>query len=240
MPKYLLFILLTCIFIQGVSAQETTAEDAGKATLAALNIYHNALGNQSPLYNGSKYYDYVNSIKIGHPFFGKNSMENGTIYLDGLVFNDVPMLYDIVRDVVVILHFENISKITLPSERITQFFYQGHSFSRLVPDSMHDIPEGFYDRLYEGKLMLYARQIKIINEQIVAPTIIREAVQQNIYYIKKNNKYYNIRNMRSLLQTLKEKSREVQKYLKKNDIRFKADPERTIIKAVEYYDRLTN
>lgn len=240
MPKDLLFILFSFILIQNVSAQEINAEAPQKVTQSALDIYQNALGIQSPLYNGSKYYDYVNLIKIGHPFFGKNSMEKGTIYLDGLVFKDVPMLYDIVRDIVVITYFENMSKLSLPRERMTQFFYQGHNFIRLVPDSLHDIPEGFYDRLYEGKLTLYARQIKIINEQIVAPAIIREAVQQNIYFIKKNNKYYTIRNMHSLLQVLKEKDHEVQKYLKKNDIRFKADPERAIMKAVEYYDRLTN
>jgi len=39
---------------------------------------------------------------------------------------------------------------------------------------------------------------------------------------------------------LKSKKKEVQQYLKANDIKFKREPERAMIMAVKYYDQLTN
>jgi len=65
-------------------------------------------------------------------------------------------------------------------------------------------------------------------------------ISENIYYIKKEGVYRTIRNKSSLLSVLKNKKKEVQQYLKTNDIKFKKEPERAMIMAVRYYDQLTN
>jgi hypothetical protein len=54
----------------------------------------------------------------------------------------------------------------------------------------------------------------------------------------KKDVYYTFKNERSLLKILNDKKKEIQQYLKKNGIRYKDDPERSMIMAVEYYNRL--
>ena len=70
--------------------------------------------------------------------------------------------------------------------------------------------------------------------------ISKVVISQNVYYIKKDGVYYTIKNKSSLLAVLKSKKKEVQQYLKTNNIKFKREPERAMIMAVRYYDQITN
>jgi hypothetical protein len=54
----------------------------------------------------------------------------------------------------------------------------------------------------------------------------------------KKDVYYKFKNERSLLKILNDKKKEIQQYLKKNRVRYKDDPERSMIMAIEYYNRL--
>ena len=75
------------------------------------------------------------ALQEGHPFFQIANFINGNINLDGMIFRDVPMLYDIVKDQVIIQDFQKVYKINLPADRIQQFFLLGHLFVRVTHDS---------------------------------------------------------------------------------------------------------
>jgi len=150
------------------------------------------------------------------------------------------MLYDIIKDQLIIQDFQKVYKINLPAERVQQFSLLGHLFVRLIRDSSEQIKTGFYDQLYGGKTSLFAKRGKKILEKYSNIQISKVVISENIYYIKKEGVYRTIRNKSSLLSVLKNKKKEVQQYLKTNDIKFKKEPERAMIMAVRYYDQLTN
>ena len=87
---------------------------------------------------------------------------------------------------------------------------------------------------------MFAKREKKILEKYSNIQISKVVISQNIYYIKKDGVYHTIKNKSSLLSVLKSKKKEVQQYLKTNDIKFKREPERAMIMAVKYYDQLTN
>jgi len=240
MPKRLFYSLLICIFSQYAPAQNADDTALHENALNAISAYYEKLGQESPLYNGSEYLEYAYTLQEGHPFFQMADFVAGDIDLNGMIFRGVPILYDIVKDQVIIQDFQRVYKINLPADKIEQFSVLGHLFVRIIRDSADQVKTGFYDQLYKGKTALYARREKRILEKYSNVQISKEVISQNLYYIKKDGVYHTIKNKSSLLAVLKNKKKEVQQYLKTNDIKFKREPERAMITAVRYYDQLTN
>ena len=240
MPKQFFNLLFACIVVQEVTAQNAGDTALRENSLHAISIYYETLKEESPLYNGSAYIEYAYTLQEGHPFFQVTDFINGDINLDGMIFRDVPMLYDIVKDQVIIQDFQKVYKINLPADKVQQFFLLGHLFVRLVHDSSDNIKTGFYDQLYSGKTGLFAKREKKILEKYSNVQINKVIISENIYYIKKDSVYHTIKNKSSLLTVLKNKKKEVQQYLKTNSVKFKREPERAMIMAVKYYDQITN
>lgn len=205
-----------------------------------IHVYYQSLGEQSPLYKGSEYIEYAYSLQEGDPFFGSAGWVNGDIYFDGMMFHEVPLLYDIVKDEVITQDFQKIYKINLPADRIQLFTMQGHTFVRILHDSVNRVKTGFYDQLYNGNVGLLVKREKKIIEKSLDLNINRVILSQVAYYVRKQGHYYTIKNKTALLNVLKDRKKEIQLYLKKNMIKFKSNPENAMIKAVEYYDQLTN
>jgi len=238
MPKRFFYILLICGLSQHVTAQNADDTTLHENALNAIGVYYQNLGEESPLYNGSEYIEYAYTLQEGHPFFQVVNFINGNVNVDGMIFHDVPMLYDIVKDQLIIQDFQKVYKINLPADRVRQFFLLGHLFVHL--NASDQVKTGFYDQLYKGKISLFAKREKKILEKYSNIQISKVVISQNVYYIKKDGVYYTIKNKSSLFSALKSKKKEVQQYLKANDIKFKREPERAMIMAVKYYDQLTN
>jgi hypothetical protein len=241
MPKRFLLLLLAYLFLQNAAGQMVVSDsNFQKASSNAIDIYYQALGDQAPLYNGSEYIEYTSILQEGHPFFETNVFVKGSIRFDGMDFLDVPMLYDMIKDQVIIQSFKKIYKINLPAEKIERFTLSDHSFIRIMRDTSNQLKTGFYDRLYNGKIMVLVKREKKIREETKNLQISNVVDQKNYYYLKKDGVYYTFKNWRTLLGVLKSKKKEIQQYFNKNKIKYRNDPEHAMIIAAEYYDRLTN
>jgi hypothetical protein len=98
MPKRIFLILPAFIHFLNAAGQMVTSDsDIQKTVSQTIDIYYNALGDQSPLYNGSEYLEYAYTIQEGHPFFESTAFVKGIIHFDGMEFRDVPMIYDMVK-----------------------------------------------------------------------------------------------------------------------------------------------
>jgi len=239
-PKQLAFLLLTYIFSQDAKSQVARDSAYDGSTEKIIGLYYMALGEQAPVYNGNEYIEYAYSLQEGHPFFKSSVFTKGDIYFDGMMFLGVPMLYDLIKDQVIIRDFHNIYKINLPASKIQQFILSDHVFVRIVHNNFNEINTGFYEQLYKGKVGLFAKREKAIIEKHGSQQIDNVVVSTNSYYVMKKDIYYKFKNERSLLKILNDKKKEIQQYFKKNRIRYKDDPERSMVMAIEYYNRLIN
>ena len=240
MPKQLAFLLLTYIFSQDAKSQVARDSAYDGSTEKIIDLYYMALGEQAPIYNGNEYLEYALILQEGHPFFKSSLFTNGDIYFDGMLFLGVPMVYDLIKDQVVIRDFHNIYKINLPASKIQQFILSDHVFVRIVHNNFNEINTGFYEQLFKGKVGLFAKREKAIIEKHGSQEIDNVVVSTNYYYVMKKDIYYKFKNEHSLLKILNDKKKEIQQYLKKNRIRYKDDPERSMVMAIEYYNRLIN
>ena len=204
-----------------------------------LAVYNQAMASQSPIVNGRQYKPYgFTFIKEGHPFFQTNQFVPATVYYEDQLYDSVKILYDEHLDMVIM---DVGVRLELISERLPYFSISGHNFLRIPADTVHQvISEGYYERLYDGGIQLYKKEYKEFKEVLsVTDGYQAEIIEKYFYYIKKGDQFYRVKNKNGLLDVLKEKRDEVDKYLKANRLNFRRDKQNTIMKAVTYYDQLT-
>jgi hypothetical protein len=237
MLKHTAFVLgFAATFLSGM------AQDNTPATLPIIvkagDVYNPFIEKQSRLYNGVEHLGYAYKIK-GHAYFLQRELSIGTIEYDELEFANVPMIYDLLKDQVIIQHLDGFSKVGLISTKVRSFSLLNHHFIRLQGDSTSSSPivTGFYDELYTGNLKVVVKREKFI-EEMIKDEVEREFIETNAVFIQKEGRYYAIKTYKTLLTVLKDKAPQVKQYLRKNRIKFRKGPENTILKAAVFYDSI--
>lgn len=234
MKKIFVFFL----FFTGLSAEAQSgagvSDHEPASTDSAAHLYFATLGSASAIYNGKLFYSYPGVI--GDPFYPSGGWRKGSLLYDGSWYHDMPMMYDIVKDQVVSRHPNTIS-ICLVSERVAKFYYDGQTFVRVITDRDKVLKTGFYQQLIGGKVTIIVARQKKIEEKIVDISLERRFVSVNTYYAFKDGQYYPVTRQKSLLDLLKDKRQSILKHLKKEKLKYRHDPEKTILAIAEFYNQ---
>lgn len=240
--KSLLALVITWGIMANGHVSAQTGPDSTGLGLVIAN-YHTAIGQQSHLYNGPEYEFYDPIIKGNAYVFDNKSFTAGDVKYGAAVYRDVPMLYDLNKDLVVILLYNHFTKISLLSERVPEFWLLNHHFIRITTDSTGQarLATGFYDQLYQGKKIgIIVKRAKSIQTSTGNNTIESFFSETKDYYVKKGDNYFSFSGKGGLLDILKDKKKELRQYIKANHIDFRENQEQAIVDVTTYYDHLTN
>jgi hypothetical protein len=243
---YLLITGSVCLAVNArVTAQTAPADSSSQqpALNNALSLFYSTIGKQSPLYNGTEYYLYDPVIKGNAYYSDVNSFTPGSVNYDNMMFKGVPMLYDIYSDQLVVLLYNNLNRVTLIKDKVSSFDFLDHHFVRVDTITFLNNPvikPGYYDELYKGHLQILAKSSKDIQHSPSTETIETYFSAEKSYFIRKNGLYYAFSGQGDLLSLLKDKKKELQKYIRDNQIKYRRDPEEAMVKIASYYDHLTN
>ncbi|MFN8348978.1 MAG: hypothetical protein U0X91_28520 [Spirosomataceae bacterium] len=235
LPRFFSFFLV-CFTACGQTAESGSA--TSKNSLP-LDLYQSATSLSPHLYNGARYHIYDSRSK-DHQFYESEEWSPGSVLYDSQSFEAVPMLYDIVKDKVVIKYQNRSGLIQLQSERVARFSYLNHRFIRLERNEAAgvDIPTGFYDLLYDGKLQVLARRVKQRQEQIENNRVNVYFLPKNFYYIKKDGVYHPIPSKKAALSLLEEQKKALKKHLRDQGIKYRKARESAIVQMATKYDQL--
>jgi len=214
---------------------QATSEYHHSAGEKAIEEYLEAKGQNLSIYNGIQHTGYLPDIK-GSAYYKSEAWQKGSVFYDGILYKDVLLKYDMVKDELIVQHPGSFLGIVLFSPRVHHFSFLNSVF--IYKDkSAAPIPEGFYEQLVHGEISLLVRRKEIIEEKIIFTELNREFLRQDQYYAQKGGNYYAIKNEKALLNLLGEKKQEIQKFLKKNKIKFKRNPEFTLLKIAEQFNQ---
>ncbi len=206
----------------------------------AINLYHNYLAPENGFYNGSEYaYKryYPFRFSEGHPFLFTQLFTEGTVFYDGMVYH-APLLLDIIKGELLTRSPSNIY-CKLNSERIEWFKLQNYTFIHLRPDSTDRLADGFYALLSKGQVSLYKAFRKNLKDDANSVTVVDEiAVEQDYYFIIRENKYFRIKNKKTLLEALADKKKVMQRFMRTNSIKIKRNSEQAFTRVVIYYNSI--
>ena len=246
--KISILYFLSAVFIGKSFGQSALGDSSSLQTSVTPTIanFYKSIGQQSRLYNGHEYQPYDPHIKGNALFpYDVQSLESGEVNYDGIVYKNIPMMYDIYKDVVVVLLYNKFSMFSLLSNKVHDFTFDNHHFVRVEADSISNnssnITTGFYDQLYGGKIEVLAKRAKTLQNSTSTTAILEiYFTVTNDYYFRKGNTYYKVRGKSSVLNVLKDKKSALQQYIRENNIKFGKDPEDAMAKIASYYDHLTN
>lgn len=238
-------LFLSLIAYKG-NAQQTISSDIQVEKTAAQNLegyFNSVIKQQSRFFNGAFYEFYVPQIRGSAYFKESQEFTNGSVVYDGSLYENVPLLYDLHRDVLVSIFYEGKFKFNLVSEKVKEFKIDNHHFVYLNKglDSTLSIRKpGFYDLLYNGKIKIYSQRTKLMQEVNDTQYVRRLFITKNNYFVEREKVFYQFGKLGSFLNLFKSEKAEMRKYLKKSGIKFKEDPERAMVLLASHYDTLTN
>jgi hypothetical protein len=242
-PRHLIFLLYLFLSFNKTSAQNFIG-DSLQNSLAASNpvkLYYDAIGENAHIYNGYEYFTPDRNIK-GSPYYLSDSPIPSTFTYDESYYENFPVIYDQVRDLLVINLLGQNFKISLINSKLNGFTLRNHEFIRISTDSAKgiDLATGYYDRLYSGKSAVIVKRKKYVKEMQVYNTTNSEYMEDYHYFIFFEGKYVQVDSKSSVLSLFKSKKREIKSWLRKNKLNFKNDFEKTLIATSAYYDQLTS
>jgi len=235
-------ILLT-ICISVCYAQSPVADSSTYHTALTniTNQFTETIGNQSGLYNGPEYEPY-NSLIQGTAYFNSSNWQPATITYNNVTYTQVPVKYDMTRDLVVMQLFDHNTMYSLISPRVKDFYLAGHHFVYADQDGVARpvISPGFFDEAYNGSISILVKKQKYLQNVTNTETADSKFLDKTDYYLKKGNDYYPISSTNSLINALKDHKPELDKYVKNNRAGLKENKEQAFVQIAAFYDHLTN
>lgn len=219
----------------------TDSLNYAKGVSNALEMYRKFIDPSTVLYNGIEYNDYAYTLEKGSPYFMDTDFKTGSLFYDGVLFENIQLMYDLVKGQVLINEPFKIYKLSLINERVSWFSVLDHKFVRLVANDSDQsvITTGFYDLLYEADVSLYKKEKKKVNEEITFPEgIHRSIIRSESYFLRKDGTLYSFSNKNSLLSLLKDKRKEIQQFSRKNKLDLRKDRENAFTRIVAYYNSI--
>ena len=163
------FILVLFVFytITAFGQNADTADISANQQLAAISTYQSFVKPSTNLYSGPQYIEYAYSIPEGTPMLNDDFVE-GTIFYNGILYSNLPMQYDLMKELVIVKDPMKVYKFTLFSQNVKWFTLANHKFERIENNDSGNaiIATGFYDVLYDGKTSIYKKENLSIKETI--------------------------------------------------------------------------
>ena len=235
MKKILLTGYLVCQLLHGIGQSDSLLYT--QSLNQAVETFQSARQEQLPIYTGISYYGYVNTK--GTPMFMELDYRIGSLSFEGNTYHQVPMMYELVQDVLVVKPPHDYRGIILFTPRVNWFRFDNYNFVHLDSLRFSNLPgNGFYQELVTGKITLYSRITKTLEEKLDGMTLIRSFVQRKFLYAVKDDSLYRITNQASLMDLLRDHKKEVSGFIRSNKIKFRKSRELASLQIVRYYNQL--
>lgn len=231
MPAWLLIFFATSAAAQpGNIAIGTPAVDS------MLGHFVSGQRDVLPIYNGRLFNAYAATIE-GIPFFPTKEWGTGSILYDGTWYRNMTLLYDGVQDGVVVRHPNGVV-LTLNSDRTQEFIFENTHFVHLYTDKDHVSKSGFYQRLVDGEITLYARRTKLIEEKIVGNELQKKFLDNFSYYAYQDGKYTHLKKAKDLMSLTKQNKQKVTQYMNSQEVSMKKEAEKAMVLIAQYNNQL--
>lgn len=241
LPALLLFTVL--LFTIPTSAQSRQEDSIfyQPALTHTTSLYFDQVGDQSRLFNGSLYPGFDLTFQNGNAYFLTDKATKGSVVYDNIPYPNLFIFYEDYRQYLVVM--DQAYQLKLVNERVSSFTLAGHHFIYMFLDSLDKgLPsEGFYELLYSGKSKLLKYTTKKVREILTVSEGLRRYMDEtNDYYIWRLNSYVPVNSKRELLKIMYDHKKDIQRFIRKNDLDLKNDKDNALIQVAAYFDKIAN
>lgn len=201
---------------------------------SVIKLYDKALSENSHLYNGNEFIDlFERQLLNGHAYFLTDEWQQGFIYYDNQFYQQASLKFDLFSNRIIVEHPISHQEIELISEKVCFFGISDQFFVRLQTPT-----PGFYARIYDGMVKVYAMHYKTTQDNLTTKTKTTEFLSKHKFYIFKEGVYNLVNSKGSALAVFNEEKDELKKMLSQENISFKKNKEFALKRMGETYDQL--
>jgi len=204
--------------------------------------YMNAASSNAALFSGNEQKTLVLRL-TNHQYFKTQDYVKGRLSYNGVVYPDVWLRWDLYRDELII-QSPVYYNIVLKSEYIDFAEIHGYRIFNLQPDGLPGCPPaGNYILLFSGTHLLLEKQTNQLYSKEGSDFSDRFKINHfftlsTIFYLKKDEAYYSIKNRRTLLKALDTHRKELKHFIRVNNYEYKHNAEMMVLEVVKEHEKL--
>ncbi len=241
---FVAWMSVSILFVSSAQSQSVTDSTLYTQSLQKVkSLYKHFIAENSQLYAGNEYLKPSTKGQklIGTPYFLSDSLLVSTVGYDGQKYDSVLMHFQIPDNVLVLTNPVSNVSFQLLNEKVDYFIIDHHEFNKIsekAAQAMHT-NKLYAEKLYGGKETAWGIYEKKFTFSSRAEDQSVTYISYNDYYVEMGNHFYAINSEHELVKIFKDHTSELKKFISKNKLSFKRDPENTIQKTLAYYDQLT-
>lgn len=184
-------LLILLLFTKAAVAQSVYESPTGlKDTQELLSFYHTFISESDPMFNGCEYDRYPFYINKGIPYFISDTMTLGSVMYNGILYEKVPLMYDMIIDELITTDFSGKNMIKLVKQKVDSFYLNGATFI-LIRDDNKMMRSGYYQLQQVGNNEFLKKEIKSIKDKVRYGEALEKNIESKItYYVKRDGKYF--------------------------------------------------
>lgn len=201
--------------------------------------YQSNIPLHQEIVSGGYYVDPPQNIE-GYPYFKSKNFEYGSLTINGLTYENVPLLYNIYSDEVVTFHPVHKQKTLIKTEKIDGFILPDEiRFVRIMenPEYSHH-GKGFYELVEEGEeanlLCKHFKTTKAKREMTQYSSIFLE---KSDFLIQKGDQIIQVKNKGQAIDFLSLEKKLINQSAKEKSLNYRNDRRRYLSFLVEFYNQ---
>lgn len=229
-------VILLCAFL--LSGWKVYAQQPEQVPAQFAEGYLQSVKGNATIYSGKERTIYPSYYK-GTPYLISPDPAVGTLCYDNVVYPNVRLQLDLYRGELQIASPEGYHFLILQPDRLNYADFLSHRLIYYYPDGLKGCPaEGYYILLHQGTTPVLEKNTCLLQEEVHGLER-RVYFQQSVrYYILKDEVYYTVKSKSSLLNVFRTHKKELNRFIKQQNLNFKRETEKTIIAVTEEYERL--
>ncbi|KAA8478437.1 hypothetical protein BDE36_0259 [Arcticibacter tournemirensis] len=233
-----LLIPFVLISLKELSYGQVVNDNDSAAVENTLSVFRKSLKSQLWLFNGVEDPGYPAGL-VGSPYYLTDKLSKGSVIYDGVTYHNVPLLYDMLKQAVVIEYFNTPFRIRLLDDRLSSFSFSGHHFVKVGNNAgLVNLEEGIFEICYSGSLRLLARRYAL-SRNVISGNKMATTIESHVkFYIIRDRTAYSVNSAKTALKIVGDNG-EIKEYLKKNKFKYKKDKERVLTEIVSYRDNIS-
>lgn len=177
---------------------------------------------------------------FNHPYFKDNKWANGSIVYKGRTYTVRGIKYDIENDKLIYLmytHDYKMNSIALDENFISGFSIFNTTFkyyNGLKNNQGAELKDGYYEVVFDGKLKFLVHPQKTQTLDYTSSMMYYKT--SVALFLLKNGKLISVNNMSKLINQLKDKKKEVKKFVRDNYLKLNQTDYTSASRVLEFYE----
>lgn len=244
LPVTFSMLLITFLLLHRVQLQ-AQSQDNNQLQLAELLTKTRMLYGHDEVLENGKLYSPAHPKAKGNPFFSSPGWKTGKLDICGDVYVDIGVNYDVTLDQVIlkkeIANQENHYPIILNSNFINSFEFEGHTFVNLKDTTINKELPGYTELIYRGNFIFLAKHVKeFLNQYSQSNPYGYYSKLYSDYYIVEGEKLTRLNTKRVFLSYFDANRKDLKKYFRQNNIKYKKESNSRLADLLEYADELSH